>query len=973
MKQRQTAILVTALLLMIIASSVTTVPKAVTAQTQGNTTNWWNNSFEFRRPITVSNDGSSPIANQTVFLRLNFTGFDAEDPNAGVRVVTPSGEEVPSAVMGAQYSGPYLRSVYILFQASIPPKSSLPYYIYYGSALTPVPGYRSVGPTNSIVSGFVSTTLEPISRDSNRVKIEFGTIDSETSMSAVSYASSGIPQKYGPSTISPVPFSNDTGLITAAQLSPQTSVSFQQVQAGTLQLTRILVVSSSSVQTIDALANFGTGAVTGIDLTSVVGLDGLSSLGSSNSVYSSSTGLLYTQNPDAYFGVQQSTPVSSFTLGPAPTVTAEALSGKFAGVSSYSMAGAAGFTWQLGDLSPYHSVWISSAWGVALNRASLGGILPAAPVSATVGDQEELGVATPTARTLWYSTVDFTNQAIPSGTLTLPLALGGAELIPGASSVVGTYSYTVPPSPQQNPQAWTQSSTASGNATSFASPQYYAFDLGTSVLRVAGTVPNSASTATSSLISLPSYAFKGTNAVLHVKYKASYIINAGTLSSQNLFIAADLDPTLTNNYNETILLPLSGSSTTIPQSGCPPSSAQGTTFETVTPSAFLVGDGTWRTLSVDLPASLQPSGFNLILRSCLSTSPGFSGELDLEVASVGIVLVGQASELIGSSFSQAPTQLSVALLPQTSLLSAGGIAANLTVTLVSQLNSSIGWADTSNFSGTLASPPPATVGNPAFGPVETSGEPRFGGILLDSAVSNLTETGQFNGAPASISLSPGIALLGGGLTSGPVSGVHYTVGLRSEPVSVAVQDQDKNGVPGVALSTFVDGRGIPVKSVTNSSGVAKFQMVPWTFQINATYAGTHVGETQVDARSQESATITANLYSLALLVKDSRGGALSGAQVTLQFGNFSLAGQTDDQGRYAFEAIPNSFYNLTIGVGGGTYFSGQVGTGDHLGGVVVTTTYFPPSLQLSILLLIAVVPVALIVAFLAARRLGKRQ
>jgi hypothetical protein len=748
---------------------------------------------------------------------------------------------------------------------------------------------------------------------------------------------------------------------------------YEQVQAGSLRLTRIAVVSPSSVQTIDALANYGTDAAVGVTLTSLVGLDGLSGLGSSNSVYSDSSGLLYTQNPDAYFGVQHSAPASSFALGTTSTVAAEALNGKFSGVSSYSLAGAAGFTWQLGDLPPNQSVWVSSGWGVAINPSGLGGALPATPIGAVVGDQEELGVATPTARSFWYSTVDFTNLAIPSSGLTLPLDLGGAELIPAASYVAGTYSYTVPPTPQQDSRAWTQSSTSTGNATSFVSPQYYAFDLGKNVQRLAATIPNGGSTATSSLISLPSFAFKGTNAVLQVKYKASYYVTAGSLSSQDLFIAADLDPTLTNNFNQSIVLPMSGSSTMVPRSGCPPSNSPGITFEQVTPSGFLIGDGTWRTFSVELPSSLPASGFNLILRSCLSTSAGFSGGLDLEVASVGIVLKGQSSEFIGSSFSQAPPQLSLRLLPQASLLSAGGINANLTVTLISQMNSTIGWTDTSTFGGQLAQPLPATAGNPAFGPLATSKQPSLGGILIDSAVSDFAQTSQINGSPASVSPNLGVALVAGSFPSGQASPVKYTVGLTSEPITITVQDQDKNGVPGVLVTPSVDARRIPVRSVTDSSGMATFQMVPWTFQINATYAGTQVGTTQIDAGSQRSVPLAANIYSLALLVKDSRGGALAGAQVNLRFGNFSLSGQTDSQGKFPFEAIANSLYNLTIGFGSGTYFSGQIGTNINNGIVVVTTTYFPPTLQLSIILLVALVPVALIVAYLVARRLGKRQ
>ena len=340
---------------------------------------------------------------------------------------------------------------------------------------------------------------------------------------------------------------------------------------------------------------------------------------------------------------------------------------------------------------------------------------------------------------------------------------------------------------------------------------------------------------------------------------------------------------------------------------------------------------------------------------------------------MGVVLRGQESEFIASSLSQAPSELSIGLLPQASLLSAGGITANLTVTIVSQLNDSIGWGDTTTFGGNLASPVPATVGNPAIAPPATSGQPRFGGELIDSAVSDLAESGQINGAPATVSPGPGIALVTGSPLAAPVSGARFTIGLKGEPVSVTVRDQDGKGVPGVDLSLSVDGKGLPTGYVTNSTGVARLQMVPWAFDFNATFGGTMVGSTQVDPSTQSAATISANIYTVVLMVKDSRGGSLGGAQVNLQNGNITTAGQTDDQGRYTFEAVSNSVYTLTVGVGGGTYFNGQIDSRINNELVIVTTTYFPPSLQLIIVLLIALVPVALIVAFLAARRLGKRQ
>jgi hypothetical protein len=963
---RPSVMIATAILLVLLVGTQLTVPRVTAAAVTTNQSGWWNSAYEFRRPVTVTNGGTNPFVNQTVLLHLNFTGNDVEDPFVGVRLIDSSGAEVSSVILGPQFSGPFLRSAYLLFLTNMAPQSSAVYYIYYGAAFQKAPSYRGSAPTNSIGSGFVTATMEPLSLDSTRIRLTFGTIDSETTMSGVSYVSEGVTRDYGPTDFSQRPLSNDTGMILAGELNAQTPVAYDVLQAGSVQLTRIIVLSPKSVLTIDAVATSMSTAASKITLTSVIGLDGLSSLGSSSSAYNEQTGLLYTQNPDAYFGMQQSSSAASFTLGKTSAVLGEASTGQFSNVASFSLASAAGFIWNLGDLQPDSAVWLSSAWSVAVDTAHLGSNLIALPTGATLGHEEIHSTATPKARSLWTTAVTLTNLVIPPSGALLPFEIKGGELV-SASSVSGTYSYTVPPPPQPDSNVWKVSSSSTGNATSYASPQYYAFDIGRNVERLSGTVPNTVDTATASLISTPGLAFGGSNAVLQVEYKASYIVTAGSLSAQDLFVSADLDPKLSGNFSQSIFVPVSGSSTTIPVSGCAPSGSKDLQLHQVAPAAVLVGDNKWRTLSVALPASLPASGFNVILRTCLSTSPGFSGELDLAVAAAGVVLNGPATNVIQSTISHDVPELTLRYLPQALSVASVGTTANLTVSLEIQSNSSIGWQDGSTFSGVVTAPKSFGLNASNFGRVVTVGQLSFAGVLISSSVAQFVNAGQIGGVSAMAFPGPGIALVEVSNPTNVGSGSAYTIGLRSQPVYVAVLDQNQAGVSNVQVVPSVDGKGLPISTLTNGSGVAKLQLVPWTFQLNATYQATNVG-TAVIQGGASSVSIVSDLYSLTLIVKDTRGGVLAGAQLALSNGNYNFSGTTDSLGRYSFEGIANAVYSLIVSVGSSPYFTGHIGATANNAVIQVTTTYLPAYWQLLIAVLVAMIPVAVVTAYFVTRR-----
>ena len=961
------------MLLILLVGAQLSVPRASTAAGASSAAQlgWWNDAYQYRRSLTVSDGGSSPLVNQTVLVHLTFPENDAEDPFSGVRLVNSSGGEVPSVILAPQYSGVFLRSAYLLFLADLQPHSNLTYFVYYGGALQPAPSYRTTSLVSSFGSSLVTAADVALSIDSTRVSIRFGAIDSESIASGVSYVGQSGVQDYGPSTFSRAPFSDDTGMILAGNLSSQTDVAYDALQAGQMQFARIVLVTSLSALTIDAVSNVGSTVTRNVNLTSMVGLDGLSSLGRSQSVYNDTSSLLYTLNPDAYFAVHQSVRPSSFGLGSAADVTNNASTGVFSGVDSYALAASAGFTWDLGNLNPSGVDWVSSAWGVASDMQQIVPSLPAAPLGAVLGQQEVLPTATPSAKSLWSSTVTLTDVPISPSGLVIPFGLGGGTLIPAASTVSGTYSYSVPPSPRLNSNVWTSSNSTTGNATAFASSSYYAFDIGQQAERLTADVPNANSSVTASVISVPGFAFRGSNAVLEVKYKASHGITSGALSDQDLFVSADLDPTLTDNFSESIVLPVSGSSTTIPSSGCDTTGPTAAEPETITPAALLIGDGTWRTLSLSLPSTLPAGGFNVEFRLCLSTSAGFTGTLDLEVASVGVFLSGQASTVLQTSFSDVSPELTIDYLPQALSMASVGTVANLTISEVFMMNASADWQDGATYSGAITAPLALTQNDTSLAEYSTIGSPGLDGVFVGSAVSSFAKSGSIGGVNETASPGPGVAMLGNRGLTNVSSGSQFTLGLSPETVDVAILDQNHVGVPGVQIVPIVNGVTLPVSATTNASGIAPVRLVPWAYQFNATYQGTGIGSAEIQAGAPPSVSLTANIYNLTLIVRDSRGGILPEARVTLSMGSYSLSGTTDSRGRFSFEGIEGALYNITVYVGGNSYSVGQRGATANNVTIDVTTAYLSTSQELLIVLLVAAVPVIVVVGYFVTRRIRR--
>ena len=292
----------------------------------------------------------------------------------------------------------------------------------------------------------------------------------------------------------------------------------------------------------------------------------------------------------------------------------------------------------------------------------------------------------------------------------------------------------------------------------------------------------------------------------------------------------------------------------------------------------------------------------------------------------------------------------------------------MTVSLVFLMNSTVAWSDGKTFSGAIAAPSIVAMNDTSLGQYATVGPPVLGGVLIGSAASIFASTGEVNGTLQALSSGQGVALLNYNGPAGIASGTPFSLSLTGESVSVTVLDQNNAGVPGVQVAPLEDGRSLPVTAPTGSAGVATLQLVPWSFQFNATYQGQVVGTGAIQAGAQPAVTVTSDLYNLTLLVKDSRGGVLPDAQMALSLGGYNFTGTTDAQGEYTFEGIANALYSVTIYVGSSSYFAGQVSATANNAVIQVTTSYVTSSEQLLITALLALVPVVVVVGYFLTRR-----
>ncbi|OGS48003.1 MAG: hypothetical protein A3K68_00780 [Euryarchaeota archaeon RBG_16_68_13] len=102
--------------------------------------------FAYRQTITVTETAGVRRLREPVDIRLDLPVSLSTLVQADFRVFDETGQEVPSQVYGAEYWGPDVTRVHIVFGATVNASASRAYDLYYGTAVPVVPSFRTRTP-----------------------------------------------------------------------------------------------------------------------------------------------------------------------------------------------------------------------------------------------------------------------------------------------------------------------------------------------------------------------------------------------------------------------------------------------------------------------------------------------------------------------------------------------------------------------------------------------------------------------------------------------------------------------------------------------------------------------------------------------------------------------------------------------------------------------------------------------------------
>jgi len=106
-------------------------------------TNWWNQSWAHRRPVTVTEPYGRARTNETVDLLISSDTFTGLTSCANeLRVADQARNEIPVQVYDEQENGG-VRTCHLLFQATVGANASRTYYVYFGNPTAVAPSYTT--------------------------------------------------------------------------------------------------------------------------------------------------------------------------------------------------------------------------------------------------------------------------------------------------------------------------------------------------------------------------------------------------------------------------------------------------------------------------------------------------------------------------------------------------------------------------------------------------------------------------------------------------------------------------------------------------------------------------------------------------------------------------------------------------------------------------------------------------------------
>jgi hypothetical protein len=853
---------------------------------------WWNTSFMFEQNITVNNPSNLTLLNHPVLVRLYFPASHLVSGVNELRLVNSSGTEIPSTVFGEQVLNDSVTSLWLIFLTSLQPFESQTFQAYYGNPSSLPPSYRSYSPVSKLSTSSLSISLITPQLYSERLDVTFAGTFNQTMDGKVSYSPSS---DYGSLDISAAPWVKVAPFSLIGLLSNGSQVATVTYQAGALYLTRVIVSFSDAFFILDLIQNNSTGSVSNVSMTELIDSSDIASLGYSVTNYDVSSSTSYSVAGGAYLGYRANASVQAFSVGNASDVYAEVRNNSLGYGQSYVGTSAAAEQLSLGNIPAGGYATLNEAWSLQASYSSLydrlGGMLQSLAV--TVSPEVALNPYIPQVNLLWRTQTDLTFLAAPTPSFTIPLPNRNLTWVPELLTSSGTLQYAEPSSSFSSASSgdWTAARSASGDTLAYASMTYWSVELSTFVGRLSLWSPTINGSGSAELLSRTAYLFNSSDQTVTIEYKASVLVNAGSLQNQTMYVEVDTDPSLAGNFTNSIVIPLAG--TLLPTNS--------STYQN------LQADDSWHQLQFNLSDLTGGVGQLVRIRAVTSSSNGFSGQLELDLAVARVSGSVPADQALFFSLSPS-SPVVLATYKQSSLPLPRSSTLNVSLVFTTVQPLMMQPQTGTSFSGEFSSNP--TQANPLLYEIRLTTP--FYGL---SPVLNLNQTQ----LPLTLKAPDSLSVESSGLASlGMING-SSTIGVSFSGSNLAFEVTDANGnpLPGALISVTPEGYSSAlIVSPTDSLGTSRVTAIPWTYEISVSFSGDEVYSGPIQLTSNSALSIKTQVSTIFLKVLDSQGNPLPGEFVNVTGNNYSESGITNQAGILPLQVVTNQRYAVTVGADG---------------------------------------------------------
>ena len=868
------------------------------AQSFGSSFSWWNTNYVFERNITVTNPYDQSFQMKPVFVNVNFEQGHLLSALKEVRIINSTGKEVPSFIVSENYANGFVASALILFLVNIAPNSSQTYQLYYGNPSSSVPFYR-VNSAGSILHSGVLTLSAQGYQQASDLNISIANTFFLSLYDKLTLTFTNSSQDYGSPQIASSSYYIQNQWRSIGAIAPYNfTVSKLTYSAGPVQITKILLAFNDTFTLLTFVSNPSNVHISASKITQLLDFSELSSFGVSGIVYNSSSNILYGYVGGTYSGISSNLTPQLVDAGNAQTVINLTRTDNL--TNSYSSGGpsAAAISYSLGQLqtSPF---FLETVWAVSSSYSNLANQINSQlkNLVTNLGNEVFFNQYLPDSALIWNGAFGRSNLTLPSTGTSILIPLKNLNWIPESLSYHGLIYYNVPaPSFTAASSIWYTKTSFTGNASSYASSKYFSTVLGTYTGRVASWVFSPNATSSAMLLSNNYTVLNSLGTNLTLFYSAD--ISASGLSSKlpYAYLALDINPTLKGNFTNTIIFPVTGSSTPA----------------NTTLASSLIADGNWHRFTISLDNLVNSSTFEFRLRIVAYSPPGFVGQVELNFGTASVNWSTQANGLLSASLGYTSPTLTFNYKPlRFSPPPTGVLSFNSSFLTLQQLNFTP--SSGVSFSAIVASP----IVNITLLP---------NSMIVYSTYSSMNPSIFFNSTKvASVQLLSPMALIPNNeipiRQTENLSLTAVNLNFTGNQLKVVVLNSDKNPVQGASIQVNPIGYSLQISLRTDSSGSASIQLVPWTYLVNVYYQGHQLYSVFIGFDKPQILTVNASIYNIIVEAKTQGGKPLTNYPISISTGNFTLQGMTDLNGVFSFPAVANTIYVVNLTQPDGTQVS----------------------------------------------------